>query len=158
MQDFSITHSVDLSKEKASHHSDTIYTRVFGKGKHNIYQFTGEELEEINHKILKSEARMVIVAFHGLHMNTDAARFKKYIESGTFMPVTAYTGVESLKAVLEEDAGFPTTKTQLIEHQGWKVVDLEKRKRVHLSELLKRIPDKTYQNTQEVTRELEKIL
>ncbi len=158
VHDFDIIHSVDLSKEEVSYYADTVYTRVFGKGKHNIYQFTDEELDEVNQKILKSEARMAIITFHGLRMNTDAARFKKYIESGTFIPVTAYTGIKSAKAVLEEDAQFPATKAQLIEHQGWKVVDLNEQQRIHLSKLLRRIPEKTYRNTQEVTRELEKIL
>ena len=50
MRDFGIVHSVDFSRETLAFKSETIYTRLFGKGKHNIYQFTDEELEEIYQK------------------------------------------------------------------------------------------------------------
>jgi hypothetical protein len=46
----------------------------------------------------------------------------------------------------------------LIDHQGWKVVDLTLDKRVHLSELLSKIPEKTYCDVAEVTQALEAIM
>jgi uncharacterized protein YecE (DUF72 family) len=158
MQDFGIVHSVDLSREEPACNADTAYTRLFGKGKHNIYQFTDEELEDIDQKILSSEASTAIVTFHGLRMSADAARFKRYIETGAFMPVTAYLGVESAGAVLQEDAKFPSTKEELIEQEGWKVIDLTESRRIRFSDVLSRIPDRSYYSTQDVTRELEKIL
>jgi hypothetical protein len=154
MQDFGIAHSVDLSRETPAFKSDVVYTRLFGKGKHNIYQFTDEELEEIDQKIVKSEAKVVVASFHGLKMNTDAARFKVYKEKGLFPPVTSFTGANSARAVLSEDACFPSTKAKLIEHQGWKVIDLETNKRIHLSELLSKLPEKTYRSVEEVIHEL----
>lgn len=48
MSDFDITHCVDLSREEPSFRSDTVYTRLFGKGKYNVYQFTDDELVEID--------------------------------------------------------------------------------------------------------------
>jgi len=158
MKDFGIIHSADLSQEEPAFKSDTIYTRLFGKGKHNIYQFTDEELEEIDQKIVKAEATRVLVSFHDIRMNTDAARFKRYAETRTFIPVTAFTGIDSVKAVLQEDAKFPSTKNQLIKHQGWKVVDLTASKRVRLSELLSKIPEKPYHSVQEVTKEIEAFI
>jgi uncharacterized protein YecE (DUF72 family) len=158
MRDFGIIHSVDFSREEPTFKSDTIYTRLFGKGEHNIYQFTDEELEEIDQKIVKAEATRVLVSFHGIRMNTDAARFKRYAETRTFIPVTAFTGIDSAKAVLEEDAEFPSTRAELIEHQGWKVIDLTPDKRVHLSELLSKIPPKAYHSVQEVTKEMEAFM
>jgi len=155
MQDFGIVHSVDLSKEALAFQSDVVYTRLFGKGKHNIYQFTDEELDEIDQKIVKSEAKIAVATFHGLRMNTDAARFKAYKEKGVFLPVTSFTGVDSARAVLSEDARFPSTKAELIEHQGWKVIDLKADKRIHLSELLSKLPEKTYNSVEEVVQELE---
>jgi uncharacterized protein YecE (DUF72 family) len=155
MKELGIVHSVDLSRETPAFKSDVVYTRLFGKGEHNIYQFSDEELEEIDGKILKSEAKIVVASFHGLRMAIDAARFKAYKEKEVFLPVTAYTGVDSARAVLNEDARFPSTKAELIEHQGWKVVDLKADKRVHLSELLSRMPDKTYSNVDEVVKALE---
>ena len=155
MENIGIVHSVDLSKEMPALQSDVVYTRLFGKGKHNIYQFTDEELEEIDQKIVKSEAKIAVATFHGLRMNTDAARFKTYKEKGVFLPVTSFTGIDSARAVLNEDAKFPSTKAELIEHQGWKVIDLESDKRVRLSELLSKLSEKTYHSVEEVVRELE---
>jgi len=155
MQDFGIVHSVDLSRETQAFKSDVVYTRLFGKGKHNIYQFTDEELEEIDKKIVKSEAKIVVASFHGLRMNTDAARFKVYKGKGVFLPVTSFTGANSARAVLSEDARFPSTKAELIEQQGWKVIDLKTDKRIHLSELLSKLPEKTYYSVEEVVHELE---
>jgi uncharacterized protein YecE (DUF72 family) len=158
MRDFGIVYSVDLSKEEPAYESDVIYSRVFGKGKHNLYQFTDEELIDIDQRILKAQSRLVIITFHGIRMNSDAARFKKYKESGEFMPVTSYTGVESARAVLKEDARFPTTRAELLEHQGWKVVDLTADKRVHLSGLLHKLPEKTYNDVEEVVQKLKVLI
>jgi hypothetical protein len=55
---------------------------------------------------------------------------------------------------MSEDAQFPSSKAKLVEHQGWKVIDLRSNKRVHLSELLSKIPDKTYSNLNEVIQTL----
>jgi len=88
-------------------------------------------------------------------MNSDASRFKHYKETGRFLPVTAFTGIDSIRSVLEEDAKFPCTKTELIKHQGWKVVDSTIDKRVHLSKMLSKLHEKTYDNIQEVIKELE---
>ncbi len=158
MQGFKIVHSVDLSREEPAFRSDVIYSRLFGKGRHNIYQFTDEELIEIDQKTLKAEAKVATLSYHGIRMNTDALRFKKYKETGKFLPVTAYTGIDSAEAVLEEDAKFPSTKTELIRHQGWKVVDSTADKRVHLSELLSKLPEKTYNGVKEIVKELEAFL
>lgn len=155
MRDFNIVHSVDLSREEPAYRSDTVYTRLFGKGKHNIYQFADEEMTEIDQRIAKSEARGAIVSFHGVRMNTDAMRFKEYKRTGTFPPSTPFVGIESARSVLREDAKFPSSKTELIRHQGWKVIDLTANKRVHLSELLAKIPEKTYNNLGEVVQKLE---
>ena len=88
-------------------------------------------------------------------MNTDAARFKNYKTTGRFLPVTAYTGLDSARAVLSEDAVFPSTKQSLISDQGWKVIDLTTQQRMHLSELLSKIPEKTYSSLSEVVSALE---
>jgi hypothetical protein len=155
MRELNIVHCIDLSVSEPSFWSDVAYTRLFGKGVHNIYQFTDEELEEIDQKILKSEARTVAVSFHGVRMIKDSFRLKEYKQTGVFPPVTEFIGVESARAVLSEDAEFPSSRARLIEHQGWKVIDLTADKRVHLSEMLLRIPEKTYNNIDEVIQSLE---
>ena len=131
------------------------YTRLFGKGKHNIWQFTDEELQEIDKNASESNAKVVAMSYHGLRMNTDALRFRQYKLTGNFTPVTPYTGLDSAKAVLSEDAIFPSSKQSLISDQGWKVIDLTAQKRVHLSDLLSQIPEKTYSSLDEVVSALE---
>ena len=157
MSELGIVHCVDLSREKPAIPSDVAYSRLFGKGKQNLYQFTDAELTEINDNALKTGARIVAMAYHGLRMNTDAARFKEYKKTGTFLPVTSFVGIDSAKAVLKEDASFPASKRDLVQTQGWKVIDLTKDKRVHLSELLSRIPDRNYDSMDQVLQALEVV-
>jgi len=155
MKDCNIIHCVDISKCKPSDWSEVGYTRLFGKGQLNIYQFTDEELQEIDKNASDSKAKVVAMSYHGLRMNTDALRFKQYKMTGHFLPATAHTGLDSVRAVLSEDAVFPSSKQSLISDQGWKVVDLTAEKRVHLSDLLSRIPEKTYPSLDEVVIALE---
>ena len=91
-------------------------------------------------------------------MSSDAARHMQYKRTGEFMPVTSFTGVASAREVLAEDARFPLSKTELIDTQGWKVVDLSLDKRVHLSELLSGVPDRTYNSVDEVVKVLEAVV
>lgn len=158
MSDWNIVESIDLSRGEPKSVSDVVYSRLFGKGKHNLYQFTDEELKEIDERTLGTGAKTIVMAYHGLRMNTDATRFKEYKNTGTFLPVTSFTGVDSAKAVLAEDARFPVSKSELVEKQGWKVIDVTKDNRVHLSELLSRVPEKTYNSLPEVISALEAVI
>jgi len=157
MRDFNVVHSIDLSEKEPSLTSDVTYSRLFGKGVHNIYQFSDQELVEIDEKALKTGAKIVAMSYHGIRMNTDAARFLQYKKNGTFPTVTSFTGVKSARAVLSEDACFPSSKQALIEHQGWKVVDVTPQRRVHLSELLLKIPERTYRSLEDVVHALEAV-
>jgi uncharacterized protein YecE (DUF72 family) len=158
MRDFNAIQCVDLSRETPSVESDVVYTRLFGKGKHNIWQFTDDELLVVDKEIESISPRIAALSYHGVRMNSDAARYMQYKKTGEFMPVTSFTGVDSARAVLSEDAQFPMSKSELIEEQGWKVVDLSVEKRVHLSELLVKIPKKTYNDIDEVAEALETVL
>jgi uncharacterized protein YecE (DUF72 family) len=158
MQDYGIVQSVDLSIQKPLIESDTIYSRVFGKGKHNLYQFTDEELLTIEQNGQAPAVKQMAVSFHGARMYNDAARSKRHLATGKFMPVTKYFGVDSAKSVLSEDTKFPTNKAQLVANQGWKVIDLSANKRVHLSEVLQKIPDGTYRSLNQVSAALEAVM
>lgn len=151
MQDYNMVHSVDLSRgETPAYKSDTLYSRLFGKGQHNIYQPTDGELEEIDRKALSGNFEKVVMSFHFVRMYKDAARLKIYKETGKFPPVTKSTGISSLEEVLREDAQFPSTKQELIHGQGWKLFDLTKEERVHTSDLLQELPERTYDTLDEV--------
>jgi len=153
MREHEIIHCVDLSIEEPEVESDILYTRLFGKGSHNIYQFTDEELKEIDEKSNRREYRRAALTFHGVKMYKDAARLKVYKLSKKFPMATKAAGPESLREVLREDAKFPATKQKLIEDQGWKIIDLTPERRVHASKLLQAIPEKIYNSIDEVIQE-----
>ncbi len=158
MRDFNMIECVDLSIKAPSVESDIVYSRLFGKGKHNVWQFTDDELLTIDHEIESINPRIAALSYHGVRMNVDAARYMQYKKTGTFVPITDFTGVDSARAVLFEDTPFPISKSELIESQGWKVIDLTLDKRVHLAELLANIPDKTYISVDEVAKSLEEVM
>lgn len=158
MLDFNVIKCVDLSRERPSNNMAVTYSRLFGKGQHNIYQFTDEELVEIDHNAQGTDSKTVILSYQSLRMNTDALRFKGYKATGSFQPVTSRIGADSAQTVLSEDSKFPTTKSELIVEQGWKVIDASEDKRVHLSEVLNKIPNKIYFSLDEVINELRTIL
>lgn len=154
MQDFNMVHCVDLSKELPAYSSDIIYTRLFGRGFHNVYQFTDDEFVEMDERAMDMGARQSYYNIHGIRMYKDAARLKTYKETGRFPMVTSSTGLESLKEVLGEDAKFPSNKSALIRDQGWKVIDLTVEKRIHAKEMLEKLPEKTYTDIDVVIKAL----
>jgi uncharacterized protein YecE (DUF72 family) len=154
MQDLDIIHCVDISKEDPAYKTDILYSRLFGKGKHNIYQFDDKELRQIHEKARKGKEKKVVLSFHGLKMYLDAARLKVYEEKLTLPPVTRSVGLSSLREVLSEDAKFPTTKKDLVENQGWKVFDSTPTERIHASEVLQELTEKSYQSLDKVIASL----
>lgn len=156
MQDFNIMPCVDLSKEEEPFSTDILYSRLFGRGSHNIYQFEDKELRTINKRASEGDQKKVILSFHSLKMFKDATRLKIFKETGKFPSITSSTGLPSLKEVLSEDAKFPSTKDELIKHQGWKVFDLTSKERIHARKILDKLPERNYSNLDEVLQELEK--
>jgi uncharacterized protein YecE (DUF72 family) len=158
MQDKNMVHCVDLSKgEEPAYESDLLYTRLFGKGQHNIYQPTDGELVEIDRRASKSKSQKVAMSFHFVRMYKDAVRLKKYKQTGKFPMITRSTGTSSLEEVLREDAEFPATKQQLIHKQGWKLFDMTETARLHAEEALRELPERTYNNIAEVMHKLNTI-
>jgi len=158
MQDCNMVHCVDLSKdEEPAYKSDILYSRLFGKGSHNVYQPTDEELRKIDRKTSRGKHKTVAVSFHFVRMYKDAARFKIYKETGKFPKVTKSAGIGSLTEVLQEDAKFPSSKQELIRHQGWKLIDLTEDKRVHATYIIEKLPEKTYNSIDEVVETLQSV-
>ena len=152
IRDNNIVHCVDLSKgELPVYDSDILYSRLFGKGYHNIYQPTDKELEEVDAKASNSKSDKVVMSFHFVRMYKDAARLKIYKETGKFPMITGSTGLSSLEEVLSEDASFPATKQDLVYSQGWKLFDQTETERIRTAELLQKLPEGTYNSVDEVT-------
>jgi uncharacterized protein YecE (DUF72 family) len=151
MQQCNMIHCTDVSKgEMPAYDSDILYSRLFGKGEHNIYQPTDEELAEIDNKVSNSNAQKIVMNFHFVRMYKDAARLKIYKQTGRFPKVTRSEGISSLEEVISEDATFPQTKEEIVRSQGWKLFDLGRDKRVHTRDFLQQLPEKTYNSVDEV--------
>ena len=152
MEDHAILDVVDLSQTALRLADDTRYTRLFGPGPHNAYQFDDRELREIDHA--GGDAVRVAFTFHGVRMYTDAARFLTFKRTGAFPAATSSRGLASLEAVLMPDARFPSSKDDLVQRHGWKVIDLDDHTRAHAHRLLSALPRQTFQSVGEVVRAL----
>jgi hypothetical protein len=91
-------------------------------------------------------------------MYKDAARLKTYKQTGKFPMITRSTGLASLGEVLGEDARFPSTKQELIRSQGWKILDLTETERIHVGDLLEKLPEGSYNNLGEVADRLKPMM
>jgi len=156
MRDYNLVHCVDLSRDEVpACESDFLYSRLFGKGSHNIYQPTDQELRVIDDRALSPAYRKAAVSFHFIRMYKDAVRLKIYRQTGRFPMATRATSLESLGESLREDARFPSSKVELVQHQGWKLIDLSKDERVRASEILGKLPERSYESVEDVVHALE---
>ena len=121
MKESGAIHSVDLSDSEPRYDGRVLYSRLFGRGEQNIYEFDDGELKEIAKKASAPKFEKSILAFHGVRMYRDACRVKSFIDKGYFPKITSGVGPDSIREILIEDARFPTTKSRLLKDQGWKV-------------------------------------
>lgn len=131
------------------------YSRLFGFGEHNIYQFTDEDLREIRRRAEARRSKRVYLSFHGISMYLDAARMERFLRAGELPPVTRSYGVDSLAEVLEPARGeFPMSKQELVRRHGWKLIDVDEKTRIPASVILKQLRKDRYQKLEEVIAEL----
>jgi uncharacterized protein YecE (DUF72 family) len=142
--------AIDVSLQAPAVRSTILYSRLFGIPEGNQYRFSDDELRRIREKAISSNFEESLLAFHGVKMYSDAARFKSYHLSGIFPMATSKIGPGSLREVLEEDMRFPATKADLISFQGWKLIDSSANERVRVTTLLERLPERTYHDIEEV--------
>lgn len=152
MEDSAILDVVDLSQTRPRVAGDTQYTRLFGPGPHNVYEFDDEELQAIDRA--GRDAVRVAFTFHGVRMYSDAARFLTFKRTGAFPAATPARGLASLEAVLMPDARFPSSKDDLVQQHGWKLIDLDDQTRAHAHRLLSALPRQTFRSVGEVVQAL----
>ncbi len=153
MKESGAIHSVDVSNGGPDFDGKILYSRLFGKGEGNIYEFDDSELKDVAKKASQPKYEKSILAFHGVRMYRDAGRVKSFIEKGFFPKITSGVGPDSVREVLSEDARFPASKTTLVRDQGWKVFQDSKEVR-KLSTVLDKIPDGNYANLDDVMLQL----
>jgi len=153
MKESGAIHSVDLSNSEPQYNGRVLYSRLFGKGEENIYEFDDRELKEIAQKASAPKFEKTILAFHGVRMYRDAGRVKSFIEKGYFPKITGGVGTDSIREVLSEDARFPTTKSRLLKDQGWKVFqDTDEVRKI--STVLEKLPEGEFNSLEDLMTEL----
>jgi len=156
LSDFDITHCVDLSQDDPVYTGKLVYSRLFGplkeKAMHNKYEFDDSELTNVNTKAQahSTKGKKVALSFHGIRMYHDAARLKKYSETGRFPTATFRTGTQSMKDAIEEEVTFPSTKRHILERAGWRLIDWTEDQRVRVSTLLEQIEEGRYETVEDV--------
>ena len=156
MQELGIIHVVDISREEPRYYDAQLaYSRLFGPGGHNIYQFDDRELMEINSKAENMPVKRIMLSFHGVKMYADGARLKVFRRTRKFPPITSKVGLDSLKEVLAEDnPKFPASRDAIIARYGWKLFDYSPTRRMRVSEALKHAPKRTYRDLDELIEAL----
>jgi uncharacterized protein YecE (DUF72 family) len=153
MRESGAVHCIDLSNEAPRYSGRVLYSRLFGKGEENIYEFDDSELKQIAKKASEPKFEKSILAFHGVRMYRDAGRVKSFIEKGFFPKITSGLGADSIREVLSEDARFPASRSSLAKDQGWKVFQDtgEVRK---ISTVLEKLPSENYASLNDLIVEL----
>lgn len=153
MEDERILDVVDLSQVQPRVDDEEVYTRLFGPGPSNLYQFDDQEMREIDRA--SGDSVRAAFAFHGVRMYSDAARFLAFKRTGSFPPATSATGIASLEEVLRPDARFPASREELERDHGWKIVDLDDRTRAHSVRLFETLPSRRFGTLEEMLSEIE---
>ncbi len=155
-----IAHVTDPFKAMPVHTGQTAYFRLHGLGERiYYYQYTNEELERLYDLVSPFDAadRNVYVLFNNLSMFEDAKRFLSFIKHGSFPSLTGAKGLDSVHSVINR-AKYPTTTSMLARKSGWRLIELEDGRQVRLEELLRGLPRRTYQNADELVKDIERIL
>jgi len=153
MKESGAIHSVDLSNSEPRYEGKMLYSRLFGKGEDNIYEFDDRELKEIAKKASAPRFEKSILAFHGVRMYRDAGRVKSFIEKGYFPKIRGGVGIDSIREVLSDDAQFPTTRSRLLKDQGWKVFqDTDEVRKI--STVLEILPEGEFNSLEDLLAEL----
>ena len=153
MVDAGILDVVDFSQTAPRIPDDVVYTRLFGPGPHNVYQFDDDEILAIDRAA--GDSVRAAFAFHGVRMYQDAARFLTFKKTGAFPPATPGRGLASIEDALRPDARFPSSRDELVRTQGWKVIDSDGGTQTHASRVLGTLPERLYEDLRDVLSELE---
>ncbi|SRR5579864_120100 len=153
MKEAGAVHCTDLSNDDPRYVGRILYSRLFGKGNENIYEFDDRELREITNKASEPKFEKSILAFHGVRMYRDAGRVKSYLQKGFFPKITSGVGADSIREILSEDARFPSSKSTLVRDQGWKVFQ-DAREVRKMSTVLEKLPGDNYESLDDLMLDL----
>ncbi len=140
---------VDLSIREPLGESEVVYSRIFGRGKDNLYQFSDDEISSLHAQAHRETCKNTFMVFHTLGKYTDAIRMQVYESTGKFLPISNTLGVNSAMTVLGPGV-IPAWRRDLVDNHGWKLCDWTDGKRVRLGYLLGKIPERLFRDSAEL--------
>ncbi|MGI0080345.1 MAG: DUF72 domain-containing protein [Nitrososphaerales archaeon] len=144
-----------INKLGFSYGSKILYSRVFGLGEHTKWSFDTNELTSLAKKVKETPARKRYVTFHNITMYEDAARMKSVVESGNDQIPKGTSGLDSLKrAIALGRVKYPASKSSLLEEFAWRTFSIEPDKKIHVGEILQRLPDRQYESVDEIFEQI----
>lgn len=143
-RDHDVIHVTDLSRGEPAYSHPVVYSRLFGSGEGNVYQFSNEELRQVAEKAQTTGAETAYLSFHGLRMYADAVRLTLFRDHRRFPRVTSSVGVASVVERVRAEARFPASRADLIRLHGWKICDWADDAQLRVSDVLRQVPDRTY--------------
>jgi len=156
LNSYNITHCTDISRGMPLYSANISYTRVFGQGVKNQWEFDDSEIK-ILHARASELPRNTYVTFHTQRQTADAARLKAFDETGRLINTTGKYEVNSMLVAIDEYRKYPITKKELLAAHGWKIIDLKNDRRVRAQEILKKLPDIEFKSKKELKLQIEKI-
>ena len=158
LEKFEVPHVTDPFRTLPVYVSgDVAYFRLHGLGERMYYyQYTNDELRKLYDIVKGFSSERVYILFNNLSMFEDALRFINFLRDGEFPSLTGSYGLDSVKAVIRRTR-YPSSKSMLVKRVGWRLFEVEDGVQMRLSDLLRDIPAKTYENPDEVLREIERV-
>jgi uncharacterized protein YecE (DUF72 family) len=158
LRELDVPHVTDPFKVMPVYTGRLAYFRLHGSGaRMYYYQYTDEELKRL-HRLVKpyiDSGKDVHVFFNNLSMFEDAKRFLHFHENAEFPSVTGSVGLDSVRTVIERTR-YPLTKSMLLKKLGWRIAEIRQGKQARLEEILRMLPSKSYENTDEVIDQVSK--
>jgi uncharacterized protein YecE (DUF72 family) len=159
LKSLNVEHVTDPLRIEPAYTCKLAYFRLHGLGKRlYYYQYDDKDLErldEIAHRYEK-KARVVYVLFNNLAMFDDAARFVRYLSTGSFPRSGETGGLKPIEEIIERTR-FPVSKTELMRRVGWKLAEVNEHKQVRLEHLIASLPSHTYMNAEELIHGIKAI-
>ncbi len=152
-----VTHVTDIFRSLPLHVEKTFYTRIFGRGKGNKWELSNSEIKDV-HSFLQpiKKKHKVVVSFHTMRMENDAARFGEYNKTRSLLSFQK-KGIKSVLSTIKELNTYPINKELLLAEHGWKIHQLPNDTEVRLESILSRIQDKQYDSYGDVKKEVLKV-
>jgi uncharacterized protein YecE (DUF72 family) len=160
LEKLDVTHVTDPFRIMPAYTGEVAYFRLHGLGEQMYYyQYSDAELRKLKKLIspYEGKGKEVYVLFNNLSMFEDGTRFTEYLSKETFPQITGFTGLASVKSVVEK-ARYPIAKSMLIKRLGWRLVEVEKGKQIRLEMVLANLPSKTFRSADELIDAIKSVM